>query len=171
MLHRGGAAPRREHGEVQVDPAVLGDVEGGPREQRSVSHHRAALRRQLGETREESGIAWAFGHQGLHRGLLGECPHRRVGDLATAAGRSVRAGHHRDDLMAGRVEQRPQARQRGGRGAGEHQPHQRARPNSGCGEVFTVGGACPAHCASRIAFIAAFFVARSSRSMNSTPSR
>ena len=43
VLHRGGAAPRGQQREVQVDPAAGRDVERRLRQQRAVRHHRAGV--------------------------------------------------------------------------------------------------------------------------------
>ena len=45
-LHRRGAPPGRQQGEVQIDPAVRGHRQQLRPEQRTVGHHRTAIRRQ-----------------------------------------------------------------------------------------------------------------------------
>ncbi len=123
VLHRGGAAPRGEQREVQVDPAVRGNVQGHLGEQRSVGHHRAAVRRDLPQPGEEVLVARLGGLEHLDTGLrraLGD----RAGDQApAAAGGGVGPGDDGDDLVPVRGDQGIQGGYGDLGGAGEDEPH------------------------------------------------
>lgn len=77
VLHRGGAAPRGEQREVQVDPAVGGDVQGDPGQQRPVGHHGAAVGADLPQARQELLVPRSGRLQHLDPGLR-----RPLGDRA-----------------------------------------------------------------------------------------
>src|SRR5690606_38607082 len=70
VLDGGRAAPGRQQGEVQVDPAVPGDVQRLPAEQRPVGDHRAAVRGDLAQPVQEGGVARLGGLEDLHPRLL-----------------------------------------------------------------------------------------------------
>ena len=77
VLHRGGAAPRGQHGEVQVHPAVGRNVERGLREQRTVGGHRTAVGRDVAQLVEEPPLVRADGFERLDAELFRELGHRR----------------------------------------------------------------------------------------------
>ena len=139
VLDRGGTAPRRQHREVQVHPAVLGDVECRLRQQRAVGDDRAAVGPQLSQRRLEVRVARMLRLEHGYAELLGALRHRRGDQPAAPAGRRVGPGDHADQLVpAGRD------RLEGGEGdlggAGEDDPHgQSPRPLVACGEIFTWG--------------------------------
>ena len=70
VLHRGGPAPARQHGEVQVHEAVPRDVQHPLRQQRPVRHHRAAVRRDLGQPGHEVLVARPLRLEHLEAQLL-----------------------------------------------------------------------------------------------------
>ena len=91
VLHRGGAAPGREEREVQVDPAVLRDVQHPLGQQRPVGHHRAAVRRQVGEPVDELLVPRPLRLQDLQAELAARGGDRAgVEPLAPAPGASGR---------------------------------------------------------------------------------
>ena len=57
VLHRCGAAPGGQQREVQVDPAVRRQVQGGLRHEGPVGHDRGAVDGQLGELLQELRLA------------------------------------------------------------------------------------------------------------------
>ena len=95
VLHRRGAAPGREQREVQVDPAVLGDVQRGLREQRAVRGHRAAVRGDGPEPAEEILVPHPGRLEhleaGLGRALRDRAGRRRRPRPAAASGRVTTA--------------------------------------------------------------------------------
>ena len=122
VLHRGGAAPGRQQREVQVDPPVRRDVEGGAGDDRSVGDDRAAVGRQLGQRRQELRVARAPGLEHLDPHLLGQLGDRRGGELPAPPGGRVGAGDDSDDLVVGDASS---ARSDGlpARGPGEDEAH------------------------------------------------
>ena len=126
-LHRRGTPPRGQQREVQVDPAVPGHVQRGPRDERAVGDDRAAVGGERAQRVEELRVGRP--PRGEHRepGLVGQRPDRRPDHPPPAPGGGVRPGQHGDDLVPG-VQQGAQRRDgRLGR-AGEQQAQPRAGP-------------------------------------------
>ncbi len=122
VLHGRRAAPRREHREVQVHPAVGRDVQRRLRHQGAVRDDRAAVGREVAQRRLEVGLGRSGRLEHRDAQLLRALGHRGGDHLAAAAGRSIGAGDHADELVpAGghRVERQHGRR----RGACEDEPH------------------------------------------------
>jgi hypothetical protein len=136
VLHGGGAPPGRQQGEVQVDPAVLGDGEGGRREQRAVGHDRAALWGDLSQPGEEVGVTRTRRLEHLEAGVGGPLGHRAGSQLPASAGGRVGPGDDREHLVP-RVEQSVEGRDGGVRRAGEDDSHGATCPGrtSGAGSL------------------------------------
>ena len=140
-LHRRGAPPGREQGEVQVHPAVRGDVEGLAAQQVAVGHHGAAVGRERGAAARGTPGSEAFA--GVRTGMPGLVAQRADGAALRplrAPDRGVRARHDGDDLVPGAREQAAQGGQGGLGGAREDDAHVsggpaeervRARPDRG----------------------------------------
>ncbi len=124
VLDGRGAAPGGEQREVQVDPAVLRDLQGAGAQQGAVGDDRAAVGRELGEPGDEVGVARLRRLEDLDPGLLGALGDGAGDELATAAGGGVGAGDHRDDLVPVGGEQGVQGGNGDLGGAGEHEAHQ-----------------------------------------------
>ena len=174
VLHRGGAAPRGQAGEVQVDPAVRRDVERRLRQQRAVGDDRAAVGRQVAQLLP--GTPGRGGGSGLSTGTPSSSARwaDRAGDqLAAAARRRVGAGDDADQLVARSRRSRPgrARRPRGCRRRRQAHLRGRARAVGVRADLDRRAAPAPNHSDSRISFIAALRAALSSRSMNSTPSR
>ena len=88
-----GAAPRQcgQAREVQVDPAVRGDVEGGLRQQGAVRHDRAAVGRQVAQLLLEVRVAGVGGLEDRDAELLGALGDR-AGHAACGRDRTGRRG-------------------------------------------------------------------------------
>ena len=176
VLHRGRAPPGRQQREVQVHPAVRRDVERALRQQRAVGDDRAAVRCQRAQLGLEVRVAGVLRLEHRVRRAA-----RRAAATGEATSRRPRpagaSGRVTTPTSSWRLAATASSDGQGGlRGAGEDHPHQQAEPaGCGCGESRGVGrgGRCsaPNHADSRIAFIAALRVSRSSRSMNRIPSR
>ena len=93
--------PCRQQREVQVYPAVGRDVQHGLRDQSAVGDDRAAIRLQFPQCLHELGVA-GLGRRQDRDPTFGSRPTHRAGsEPAPASGHSIRAGDHRDHLMAG----------------------------------------------------------------------
>ena len=98
-----GAAPRQagQDREVQVHPAVLGDVESGLRQQRAVGDDRAAVRGAASRSCVlEVGVLGWLGLEHRDAELLGELGDRRGDQPAAPALRGVGTGDDADELVA-----------------------------------------------------------------------
>ena len=165
------AAPGGQRREVQVHPAVDGDVERRLRQQRAVRDHRAAVGPQGAQLLLELGVARVGGCEHRDPELRGALGHRARRQPASTAGGGVGPGDDADELVAGRGDGVQDGYGDLG-GASEDDAHaQRPSPLVACGDTFTMGASRPNHSDSRIAFIAALRASTSSRSRNSTPSR
>src|SRR5699024_7060182 len=101
VLDRGGSTPGGQQRKVQVDPPVLWDVEGGPRQQGTVGDHRAAVRGDFGQALEKLRVLGLDRFEYFDAFALGQFGHRGGRDLASASGTCVRSGHHGGDLVVG----------------------------------------------------------------------
>jgi hypothetical protein len=97
--HRRGAAPCRQQGEVQVEPAVAWHVQRHLRQQRAVGDHRADVGAQLAELLDELRFGRTLRPQDRHAAFLGELGDRRRAELAAPAGGRVRSGDDGEDLV------------------------------------------------------------------------
>ncbi len=122
VLHGGGAPPGGQQREVQVDPAVPGDVQRDTGYEGAVRHDRAAVGRERRESREEAVVPWSRRPQHLDAGVERSLRHRGRDKSPTPAGGCVGAGEHRDDVVAG-AQQRVERGQCGRRRAGEDESH------------------------------------------------
>lgn len=122
VLHRGGAAPRRQHREVEVDPPVPRHVQDGGWQQGAVGDDGSSVELELREPGPEGLVAWRRGRQNLEPDLQGAFLDRARVQRAPPTGARVGSGEHGDHLVA-RSEERIQRRHRDGRGSGEEQSH------------------------------------------------
>ena len=122
-LDGGGAAVGRQRGEVQVEPAVAGGLQGLGGHERPVGDddgHVCLERPDRLEGIGALGSAESVGLEHGQAGLLGHDRDRRRGQHPPAPDRGVRPGEHADDLV-GRVEQGAQHGHGGlGRAGVEH---------------------------------------------------
>ena len=122
VLDRGGTAPRGQHREVQVHPAVLRDVQRRLRQQSAVGDHRTAVGTELAQRRLEVGVARVCRLQHRHAELLRAQPDRGGHQPAATTGRGIRSRDHTDELVpAGRDGLQRRNGDLGG--AGEDQAH------------------------------------------------
>ena len=122
VLHRGGAAPRGQQREVQVDPPVRRHVEGGAGDDRSIGDDRDQVGSQLGQRPQELRVARVTGLEHRHPRLLGDLGDRGGSELPAPPGGRIGAGDDSHHLVIGR-EQRAQARDCRSGGPGEDEAH------------------------------------------------
>ena len=151
-----GAAPRQagRSEKCRLIQPMPRDVEGRPREQRSVGHDGDRVEIESPQRDLERLLPRVPRVEHREAGGEGALLDRAGAQRPPTAGGRVGAGDDGDDLVAA-GEQRVAGRHRGLRGPGEDESHAPERaPNSGCGLALTTGAGSPAHSASRIASMA-----------------
>ncbi len=120
-LHGRRTAPGRKQGEVQVDPAVPGQLEGRARNQPAVGDDGGHVGRGSRDPGGHRGVDLG-GVDDLDAELRGPDGHRRRREHALAAQRGVRPGQDSDDVEAG-CDEGVQRGHGDGRGSREEDPH------------------------------------------------
>lgn len=123
VLNGRGATPGGQQREVQVDPAVDGDVEGDAGQQGPVRDHGTAVGPDLPEPREELLVPGLGGLQHLDPGLLGPLGHGTGDQPASPPGGRVGPRDDGDHFMPFRPDQGIQSGNGDLRGTSEDKPH------------------------------------------------
>ena len=103
-LDRRGAAPAGQNRRVNVEAAVLRNIENGLRQDQPVCRHDQEVRPEGGELRLRLLVAQRLGLPDRDAALLCKKLDRARRQLLAAAGRSIRLGQH-GDRAAARVDE------------------------------------------------------------------
>ena len=125
-LYGGSAAPGGKEGEMQVDPAMRGNIQGGARNQSAIGHDGGHVRLGCGDLRRH-GVVNAGGVDDVDAQLGGAGGNGRRRQHPFAPNRRVRTGQDRNDVKAG-LDQGVQGRDGDGGSAGKKYPHAVAPP-------------------------------------------
>ncbi len=123
-LHRCGTAPGGQQREVQVDPAVPGNIQGGARNQAAVGHDGGDIRRDGGDPCRDPSVHLR-GMDHFNAQFSGTGGNGRRRQHAFASDRRIRTGQDSDDVKAG-LHQGVQGRDRDCRRSGKEYPHSAA---------------------------------------------